>query len=89
MNAIIQRTGEAGIATIPSLCLRFHINRMSHSHEGRSTLHVYGAEGREGGVMGTIYNSEGIDEAKKSPYDFPSMFLRIWNVSVVWQRKQH
>ena len=39
--------------------------------------------------MGTIYNSEGIDEAKKSPCDFPSIFLRIWNVSVVWQREQH
>ena len=49
VNAIIQRRGEAGIATIPSHCLRFHINRMSHSHEGRSTLHVYTAEGGEGG----------------------------------------
>ena len=39
--------------------------------------------------MGTIYNSEGIDEAMKSPYDFPSIFLPIWNVSVVWQREQH
>ena len=39
--------------------------------------------------MGTIYNSEGIDEAMKSPCDFPSIFLPIWNVSVVWQREQH
>ena len=39
--------------------------------------------------MGTIYNSEGIDEAKKSPCNFPSIFLQIWNVSVVWQREQH
>ena len=45
-----QRTNDVGVATI--LCpfgMRFHINRMSHSHEGRSTLHVYTAEGREGG----------------------------------------
>ena len=49
VNVIIQRTGEAGIATIPSHCLRFHIHRMSHSHKGRSTLHVYTAEGGEGG----------------------------------------
>ena len=38
--------------------------------------------------MGTIYSSEGIDEAKKSPCNSPSIFLQIWNVSVVWQRER-
>ena len=50
---------------------------------------MYRAEGREGGVMGTLYNSEGIDEAMKSPCHFPSIFLPMWNVSAVWQREQH